>query len=305
MREPVLASPLDPLEKKDVFENVSEDTSEQEMLGSYIERFIAKNGLQGYETSDITKRKLLASLVLAAAVFFEIVFIALYHKTFVFILILLEIMFYNFFFRQQNLKRYLIREVVRRPDDNLDNILISQVSGAKKGAMSRILALLPLIAAAAVSLMLFQRPHMIFEANASGGYSLRYYTMALSPEKLLVIPEEYKGLPVTELRGNVFQNIKSLERITLPSGLTEIRASTFEKCSGLQEIEIPEGVTRIAAHAFCDCSSLSKVTVPSTVTEIGSSAFRRCSSLDSIDIPAQAEVHEKAFKESPTTVNRY
>ena len=68
---------------------------------------------------------------------------------------------------------------------------------------------------------------------------------------------------------------------------------------------IPEGVTRIGGHAFYGCTSLSYVSIPSTVTEIGSSAFRQCYSLQSVRVPYRAVINERAFKESPTYIERY
>lgn len=106
-----------------------------------------------------------------------------------------------------------------------------------------------------------------------------------------------------ELRGETFMNCSSLTAITLPKNIPEIRGSTFEGCTSLTSIEIPTGVTRIGGHAFHGCHSLSSVTVPRTVTEIGSSAFRQCSSLYTITLPSGAQVNERAFKESPTTVH--
>lgn len=305
MKEPVLANPLDQEAKQFLFESVDSKTTEIKLLESYVDIFIEKNGLQNYETNDIRKRKFLASLVLAAVAFLEIVYMALYHNPVALILIIFEIIFYILFFRRQSLKKYLVREVVRRPDDILDNILISQVSGAKDDGAGRVFTLAPLLIAVAAALLIFLKPHMIFENSAAGGYALRYYTMSLVPERNVVIPESYKGKPVVEIRGSVFRYLSGIEKVVLPSGITEIRGNTFEGCSDLREIDIPEGVTRIGGHAFCDCSSLQRVSIPSTVKEIGSSAFRRCSWLWSIDIPSGCYVNSRAFKESPTVINYY
>ena len=51
--------------------------------------------------------------------------------------------------------------------------------------------------------------------------------------------------------------------------------------------------------------NLSNVDLPSTINEIGSSAFRGCLSLYRIRIPYNAYVNERAFKESPTSIERY
>jgi len=107
---------------------------------------------------------------------------------------------------------------------------------------------------------------------------------------------------ITSIHGYAFRKCSALESITLPSGITEIRGYCFEACARLKSIVIPEGVTRIGAHAFMDCASLESVTVPSTVREIGSSAFRQCPRLRAIAIPGEAEVNERAFKDSPTEI---
>ena len=305
MKGPVLANPLDQEAKQWLVESVDSKTTEIKLLESYIDIFIEKNGLQNYETNDIRKRKFIASLVLAAVAFLEIVYMALYHNWVALVLIGLEIIFYIIFFRRQSLKKYLIREVVRRPDDILDNILISQVSGAKDAGIGRIFTLAPILAAIVASMLIFMRPHMVFEKNPIYGYALRYYTMSLIPEKDVVIPESYKGEPVVEIRGSVFRDLGGVETVVLPSGITQIRGNTFEGCSDLREIDIPEGVIRIGGHAFCDCSSLQRVKIPSTMNMIGSSAFRRCYVLFSIDIPNDCYIDSRAFKESPTEIHFY
>ena len=110
---------------------------------------------------------------------------------------------------------------------------------------------------------------------------------------------------IISIHGEVFMGDTSLVNITLPSKITEVRGSTFEGCSSLKSIVIPEGVTRIGGHAFYGCSSLSYVSIPSTVNEIGSSAFRRCYSLYKVRVPYGAVINERAFKESPTSIQRY
>lgn len=112
---------------------------------------------------------------------------------------------------------------------------------------------------------------------------------------------------VTDLGGESFQGDYNLKGVILSENLTEIRGNTFENCSNLVSIRIPDSVTRIGGHAFTDDSSLRTVSIGynSKLREIGSSAFRRCYSLRSINIPKETSINEKAFKESPTQVNRF
>ncbi len=112
---------------------------------------------------------------------------------------------------------------------------------------------------------------------------------------------------LTYLGGESFYGAKSLEYVKLSSNLTEIRGDSFEYCTSLKNITIPDNVTRIGGHAFYGDTSLSRVSISknSKLMEIGSSAFRQCSSLYYITIPYSTYVNERAFKESPTTVNRF
>lgn len=112
---------------------------------------------------------------------------------------------------------------------------------------------------------------------------------------------------LTELGGEAFYNASSLKYIKLSENLTEIKGNTFEECTSLTSIVIPDKVTRIGGHAFYHNTSLSSVTISrnSKLTEIGSSAFRQCPSLQSIIYPCRAYVNERAFKESPTSVQCY
>lgn len=111
---------------------------------------------------------------------------------------------------------------------------------------------------------------------------------------------------LTYLGGEAFQN-SGISHISLPEGLTEIRGNTFENCTNLRSITIPDSVTRIGGHAFYGDTSLSTVNISanSKLEEIGSSAFRRCYSLYGIKIPSTTSVNSRAFKESPTNIERY
>lgn len=112
---------------------------------------------------------------------------------------------------------------------------------------------------------------------------------------------------LTYLGGESFYGASSLEYIKLSNNITEIRGDSFEYCTSLKSITIPDSVTRIGGHAFYGDSLLSEVFISenSKLNEIGSSAFRQCSNLYEIIIPANTLVNERAFKESPTVVNRY
>lgn len=112
---------------------------------------------------------------------------------------------------------------------------------------------------------------------------------------------------LTYMGGETFYNATSLTTVKLSNNLSEIRGNTFEECSSLKTITIPDKVERIGGHAFYGNDSLEEVnlTENSRLKEIGSSAFRNCQNLYTITIPADVSVNERAFKESPTVVQRF
>ncbi len=136
----------------------------------------------------------------------------------------------------------------------------------------------------------------------------------------IVIPETYRGKPVTAIGKEAFygesdvdtitlhKNIKTigekafancsyLTSINLPTGLTYIGQSAFSGCRLLScEIVIPDGVSEIFASTFAYCSNLSKVTIGNGVTAIGQKAFTDCKALTEIIIPGGVKnIGEYAF----------
>ena len=78
---------------------------------------------------------------------------------------------------------------------------------------------------------------------------------------VVVIPEEYEGLPVRE-----------------------IKKSAFDSCDSITEVIIPASVTKIGDFAFRGCPRLEKA-VLGCVAEIGLSMFEDCVSLETVFLP--------------------
>lgn len=128
----------------------------------------------------------------------------------------------------------------------------------------------------------------------------------------IVIPSEYKGLPVVEIGYDAFESVYKLTSIVIPdtvklisddafenqTSLTSVNVgksvvtigvSAFESCTNLKTVVISDAIEYIYASAFEGCTSLETVTLGKNIKEITGSVFEGCISLKSITIPASIE----------------
>ncbi len=282
---------------------------------------------------SIERRKLIMTIIYGVLFSLIIMLYVAYHIGLTSIILLLIVLtfIYIIITRKYNLKSVILKEVKLRPDEKITNISASILSSATITKAQYILLRTVLLYIFIVfPIIVFRKPLYIYEKQDSG-YVLRYYTIGvLEQEENVIIPEKYNNLNVVGIRGDVFKNISSikkvtlpntikeirggafqncynLERINLPSELEQIHGDTFFNCTSLTSISIPDSVTRIGGHAFYGCSNLSTVSLTknSKLNEIGSSAFRRCYNLHSITLPSGVNINERAFKESPTYINYF
>lgn len=123
----------------------------------------------------------------------------------------------------------------------------------------------------------------VYHLNDSGtGYIVSYSGILTTSE--LTIPEEYEGLPVTEIAEKGFKRKKNLEKIVIPDSVQAIGSSAFLACKNLKSVTIPEGVTTIGEKTFKKCKELTTINFPSSVTSINITAFEKCFSLTNITV---------------------
>lgn len=144
----------------------------------------------------------------------------------------------------------------------------------------------------------------VFKENGDG-YSLEAINKIDSPD--VVIPETYKGKPVTYINSVIFYKCKdkvSITSITIPDTVTFISYNAFWGCTNVESITGPvlnsesfgdifgsSGVpvslkeviitsgTSIESCEFYGLGNLIYVTIPDSVTTIGSAAFGNCANL--------------------------
>ncbi len=101
----------------------------------------------------------------------------------------------------------------------------------------------------------------------------------------LVIPAEYKDLPVTAIGKQAFsEHGFTLKSVTIPDTITRIEREAFRSCYYIQEIAIPDSVVEIEANAFTHCDALKKITMGGGIEKMAGNAFSYCSKLEKIYI---------------------
>jgi len=107
----------------------------------------------------------------------------------------------------------------------------------------------------------------------------------------IVIPEKYRGKPVTSIGKKAFFNKSDVDTVTLHDGIKSIGEFAFSGCSYLTAVNMPAGLTHISPNAFSGCRALaSEIIIPEGVVEIPSSAFAYCSSIPRVVIGDNVEI---------------
>ena len=137
----------------------------------------------------------------------------------------------------------------------------------------------------------------------------------------IVIPANYKGLPVTTIVAWAFFSCDSLTSVEIGDNVTTIGESAFNDCSNLifneygnchylgnesnpyyaliqvsdmddSNYTIYESTNILADAAFSSCFDLKNIEIPDSVTKIGLKAFYRCDSLTNITVLKNNTVYQ-------------
>lgn len=314
------------------YEDYLTAVSELDGLKSLITKELVKSEDYNSKTLPmIEKKKTILTCIYTIIIFIITTIFFLYHSkslNYINIIGLVITIVYIIIYKNYNLVSHLAKEVKSRPEEKINYIVsstLTQTINTKK--RNNLLRLGILVAILLIQIGIYQKPHLIFE-KYNDGYALRYYTYGiLKKDREVTIPSHFKGKQIISIRGDVFENLSTLEKVNLPETLqeirggafkycknlqeinipnkiTEIRGNTFEGCTSLSTIKIPEGVTRIGGSAFRDCTNLSEVEIPKTVIEIGSSAFRN-TKIRKVCLSINTYVNERAFKETNPSIGYY
>ena len=251
----------------------------EKAAGAYAEALLERNGSgRSMILRETARRRIISTAVFSLALFITLSLMMLYHRSYWIFILVFAALGIGYFVSRADNKALLAKKLASMPQADMENVLMSDMDhmvGRKANSALRAGILAVFLA---LFVVLFWSPRMIFEKGDSG-YSLRYYSAAIRPEADVILPDTWNGVQVTEIRGNVFQGLRSIERVVLPQHLIRIRA-----------------------HAFRDCKNLRKVVFPSTIKSIGSSAFRNCERLYVVTLPSGCDVDSRAFKNSGTRI---
>ena len=138
--------------------------------------------------------------------------------------------------------------------------------------------------------------YLYYEVNADGT-GITITDCDSNASGAIVIPDEIKGLPVTEIGDNAFFARNALEEITIPDSVTSIGDSAFYFCENLKKINLPQSLEYIGDGAFLNCYALeSELTIPDGVTSIGDYTFNSCTKLKKITLPQNlTHIGDSAF----------
>ena len=78
----------------------------------------------------------------------------------------------------------------------------------------------------------------------------------------VIIPSEYNGLPVVEIKKEAFKSINNIKKIILSNSIISIGDYAFYGCTSLTSIEIPNSVTNIGKSALEGCNDLKSIALP-------------------------------------------
>ncbi|MBQ7369852.1 MAG: leucine-rich repeat domain-containing protein [Clostridia bacterium] len=134
----------------------------------------------------------------------------------------------------------------------------------------------------------------------------------------IVLPDYYKGLPVTQILDSAFCYVKSDDYDTKPNPITGYYCNTvttgirlpkhlksigdwsFKFMIKLEGIVIPDTVTEIGVAAFAYCINLKNVTLPKSLKKISENAFRCCALTELVLPESLEEIGNSAFRGSDT-----
>lgn len=131
----------------------------------------------------------------------------------------------------------------------------------------------------------FPNPSLEFEFEESaayGGYMITNYKLKETGE-VVVIPEWYNGMKVTEIFYEAFKDSSKLKTVVFSNNLLWVNQGAFENCQSLENVDFGTQITHIEPSTFKDCIGLKMVDLTTApIEEIRMEAFKGCVNLKEV-----------------------
>ena len=121
----------------------------------------------------------------------------------------------------------------------------------------------------------------------------------------IVIPAEYKGLPVTCVGVDAFWNDEAITSVIIPESITELGKYAFYSPNLSSVTILSNSITTLPARVFA-YTKITSIELPESVKVIDRYAFQGCYYLETIYIPVTVEsIGTEAFDGAPITTVYY
>ncbi len=136
----------------------------------------------------------------------------------------------------------------------------------------------------------------LYFALNSDGTSYEVTSVGSITDENIVIPSEYRGLPVVGIAEGAFENCSHIRSVYIPSSVVNIGNRAFYGCISLRYVNISDGVVGAGEYAFSECTSLTEVIIPGSLTSLGKGAFKNCRNIKGITLSAGiTSIEEETF----------
>ena len=137
------------------------------------------------------------------------------------------------------------------------------------------------------------------------GQSYTITGRGVCPDSNIVIPAEYKGLPVTCIGTDAFWNDEIITSVVIPESITELGTYTFYAPNLASVTILSNSITTLPSRTFAS-TKITSITLPESLKVIDRYAFQYCHSLETIVIPKGLEsIGTEAFDGCPITTVYY
>lgn len=127
--------------------------------------------------------------------------------------------------------------------------------------------------------MTFAEETMAFRKNGEKGYRLTRWENASGN---IVLPTEFRGLPVTTYSDGIFNNNTDITSVIIPESYTSLNWNSFIGCTNLVSADIRASYYQLPSSFFSGCTNLETVKLPGTIKEILNNAFKDCINLKDV-----------------------